>query len=605
MAKSTDKIERYGCYWPSNLSDLRIEMECIRNGGKWKIDDIQCGNGLSFHYEQMRRIIWPWLDSHRWHDLCRDEIIRNKITTIMGSASSGKTHEASWVRICEYFCFPQETCVLVSSTDIRGLRLRVWAEISNLWQKAVEKFPELPGHYLDARMAITTDDVDDGDFDERRARDLRKGIVGVPCIQGGKFVGLSKFMGIKQKRMRLIADEAQAMGESFLSAFANLNKNEDFQATILGNPQEMLDPLGKAAEPIDGWSSHMEPEKTEVWKTRFMGGKCINLVGLDSPNFDFPENEPTRYKYLISREKIAETLSFFTKDSPEYYSQCVGVMKVGLMARRVLSRDLCKQFRANERAQWEGSPRVKIAALDASYGGDRCALSHGSIGKDVEGRIVVELNPITIVPIRVNTSQIPEDQIAAYCKDYCEAHDIEPKNFFHDSTGRGTLGTSLARIWSSACNPVEFGGSPTDRPVSLNLYIQDMTNGGRRLKTCKEHYSKRVTEFWFSVRYAVEGFQIRGLPEDAMEEFCMREWKYVRDNKIEMESKIDMKERVGRSPDLADCIAILVEGCRRRGFQLSKLGGSNEDESSTPEWFRKMDLKTKSLHKAHQLAYSV
>ena len=152
--------------------------------------------------------------------------------------------------------------------------------------------------------------------------------------------------GIKQKRMRLIADEAQQMGGSFLSAFANLDGNEDFRAIILGNPNEPTDPLGKAAEPKDGWTNHMAPTKTEVWETKFMNGRCVNLVGTDSPNFDFPSDEPTRFKYLISAEKIANTLSFFPKDSVEYYSNCVGVMKVGILSRRVITKDMCFQFDA-------------------------------------------------------------------------------------------------------------------------------------------------------------------------------------------------------------------------------------------------------------------
>jgi len=590
---------KYGMDFGPNATDLQVEMEMIRRGGKIGLN----GNGLSYHYEQMRKIIWPELDEHRWHNLCRDEILKNKVTVLMGPGSCGKTHEAAWIYLCEYWCFPEETCVLVSSTHMQGLRLRVWGEITMLWQKGLDRFPELSGHLLDAKVAITTDDIEDGDFNERRARDLRKGIVGIPCVQGGKFVGLSKYMGIKQKRMRLIADEASAMGESFLSAFSNLNKNEDFRAIILGNPNDPLDPLGKAAEPIDGWGSHLEPSKTDVWKTRFMNGTCVNLIGTDSPNFDFPPDQPTRYKYLISREKIAETLSFFAKDSTEYYSQCVGVMKIGLLAKRVLTREICRQFKATDEVVWQGSDRVKIAGLDASYGGDRCALSHAEFGKENQtGNIVVALHPITIVPVKPSSDKIPEDQIAEFCRNYCNQHGIPAENFFHDSTGRGTLGTSLARIWSSACNPVEFGGSPTERPVSLNLYIYDEKEQRKRLKKCKEHYSKFVTELWYQVRYCVEGSQLRGLPEDAMDEFCLRNWDYVSGNKIEVEPKSDMKERTGRSPDLADCITIILEGCRRKGFQLQKLG-SDEKEEENKSWMETLYRKQRTLAAQHQLTY--
>jgi hypothetical protein len=559
-----------------------VEIKCIQKGGNWKgMQGQTCGEGLDFHYEEMRKIMWPQLDDHRWHRLCRDTILKSKVTVLMGCASSGKTHEASWLYLCEYFCFPEETCILVSSTHMDGLKLRVWAELVMLWQMAIEKFPWLPGNLIDSKILIATDNIDEKDVNDRNlARDWRKGIKGVPCIQNGKFIGLSKFQGIKQKRMRLIADEASAMAGSFLSAFANLDKNEDFQAIIIGNPNDPTDSLGKAAEPKDGWAAHLEPTKTEVWETRFMNGRCVNLVGTDSPNFDFPADQPTRYKYLISREKIENTLSFFPKDSVEYFSNCIGVMKVGVLARRVISRDMCIQFNAFKEVIWDGSERTRIAGLDAAYSGDRCVLGHADFGRDENGDMVLCCYPPVIVPVIVRQDMIAEDQISIFTSHYCQENSIKPENFYHDSTGRGSLGTSLARIWSNLCNPVEFGGSPSKRPVSLDLFVHDEDSGERRLKRCDEHYDRFVSELAFSVRYVIEGGQMRNLPTDVMEEMAHRKWDKVRGDKISIEpksgtmTKPGFKQRMGYSPDLADWISIVVEGARRRGFQIKKLGAT-------------------------------
>jgi hypothetical protein len=584
QAQKMPTFQQYGLNWPQGTDPLLVEMHCIKKGGVWTEKGQKLGMGLSFHYEQMRKLIWPHLDDHRWHRICRDEIFRpgSTVTVLMGPGSSGKTHEASWTYLCEYFCFPQETCVLVSSTDIRGLRLRVWGEIAMLWDMAIKRYDWLPGHLLDSKLAITTDSLDDGDIDDRSMRDMRKGIIGIPTVQNGKFIGLGKWVGIKQKRVRLIADEASMMGSTFLSAFANLNKNENFQAIVLGNPNDPLDPLGKAAEPKEGWSDdYLEPDKTSVWDTRFMNGRCVNLIGLDSPNMDFPADQPTRYRYLISRKKIDETLSFFPKDSVEYYSQCVGSMKIGTMAKRVIDRKTCLKFGAFEDVVWAGSSRItKIAALDASYGGDRCALTLGEFGMDKDNRLILSTSQPVIVPISVKSTDLPEDQISLFCRSYCEKHGVEPGNFFHDSTGRGTLGTSLARIWSNECNPVEFGGSPSERPVTLDWYIDDPETGIRRLKLASEHYAHFVDELWYSVRYSIEGGQLCNLPQEVMEEGALRKWDWVK-NKVRLETKIDMKERVGRSPDLFDSLAILVEGARRRGFSINKL--SNKDAKSSPK----------------------
>lgn len=594
--------EKYGCYWSDDLLDIQIELSAIRKGGRWKLypkDEREYGMGLSYHFDQARAILWPWIDTHRWHTLCRDAILNNKIAVLMGPGSSGKTSSAAWIYLLDYYSQPDTTCVLVSSTDMRGLELRVWGEIKMLHEQAQEQFPDkdiIPGYLIDSRKAICTDNID-----EEKARDLRKGIIGIPCVQSGKYVGLGKYCGIKQKRVKLLADEAQFMGEHFLNAFANFNQNADFTACVMGNPNDILDPLGKAAEPIDGWSAHLEPTKTDTWKTRFMGGICVNLVGTDSPNFDFPENEPTRYKYLISREKIQNTLSFFPKDSTEYLSQCVGVMKLGTMERRVITRDLCTQFGARDPAVWSGAPRTKIFALDAAYGGDRCVGGHIEFGKDVNGDTVIDIKPPMIIPVIVKMDEQPEDQIAQWVKDYIDTNEIPPENIFHDSTGRGGLGTALARIISDQCNPVEFGGPPTNRQVSLDLFVYDTKERRRRPKLCNEHYDRFVTELWWTVRLAIESRQLKNLPEDVMEEMCMRMYDKVKEYKYKIETKVDMKKRVGRSPDLGDWLSIACEGARRRGFHIKKLGNMEEGGQTDWSWLEALKDKANAARKNHEL----
>lgn len=593
---------KYGLEWPGDTDDLKIEMACIRKGGRWQHKGKWVGEGLVHHYDQMRRIIWPEIDDHRWYRLCLEAQINHKIVIFMGAASTGKTFSAAWFRLCQYFCDPDNTCVLVSSTEMRGLRLRVWGEISSLWEKAVQRFDYLAGYMIDSKVAITTESISEDSFDDRKVRDLRKAIIGIPTIQGSKFVGLGRFCGIKQKNVYLIGDELQQMGDGFLTAFTNLNNNENFQATICGNPHDQLDQLGKAAEPIDGWGAHMEPTKTTTWVTQFMNGFCVNLVGTDSPNFDFPETEPTKYKYLISREKIALTRSTHKADSPEYYSQCVGVMKIGTMLRRVVTRLMCKQFNAQEPVIWKGTKTTKVAALDAAYGGDRCVLGHADIGEDVDGKVILSPHQPVIVPISVSSSKIPEDQISEFVMNYCKENAIPPENFFHDSTGRGTLGTSLARIWSAQCNPVEFGGKPTNRAVSLDMWIVDSNTKRRRLMLCNEHYDRFVTELWFTIRYTIEAGQMRNLPTEVMDELCSRDYDFDK-NKMIIETKSDMKQRIGKSPDLADWLSIICEGARRRGFVIAKMG-TDEASETNRDYLDKLSDSMTRLRKNYQLDYA-
>jgi hypothetical protein len=605
-----ETIEKYGAKWPKELDALQIEMGCIRKEGQWENSKGEkCGNGLPYHYEQMRRILWPELDGEhngqRWHVLCRDTILANKISVLMGCGSSGKTHAASWIYLCEYLCFPEETCVLVSSTDIRGLKKRVWGEICSLWEKAVDRFNYLPGNMIDSILAIATDNLDDADIENRKSRDLRKGCFGVPCMNSqNTFVGLTKYHGIKQKRMRLVADELSMMGISFLKSFANLNNNVDFRAICLGNPNDTLDPLGRAAEPLDGWDAHMSPEKTSVWKTKFMHGACVNLVGLDSPNMDFPDSEPVRFPYLISRKKIAETITGFGKDTFEYHTQVVGSMITSTLSRRVLTRKMCEEGDALEsEVNWLDSVRTRVYFCDSAYGGDRSVAGWGEFGKIVGGKVILLLHPPSCIPIVVRGDKEPEQQIAEYIKNECTGFAIPPRNMGHDSTGRGSLGTFLARAWSAETNPVEAGGQPTLRPVSLDHYINDPKTKQRRLKTCREHYKKFVTETYFSFRYAVQASQIRGLTEETMDEFCQRQWDRTTEDRIELETKDDYKERIGKSPDLADWANGVLEMARRRGFQISKLA-NEEDVQRSDDWLDKLRQEQRKLESGRALNFA-
>lgn len=603
-------ITRYGCNWPLPPEgqtadfDLKVEMTCIRKGGQWRdANGKSCGQGKFHHFQAMRKIIWPHLDNHRWQELCVKEAVSTKVCTLLGSGGCGKTHTPASLFLLDYWCFPEDTIVLVSSTDFRGLDLRVWGQMKELFESGQEAFPWLAGHSIDNKRCISTDELGEGQM-----RDLRKGIIGIPCVVNGKFVGLGKYVGIHQKRVRLCADEAQFMGSAFLDAFANLNQNPDFWAFVLGNPSDIADPLGRAAEPKDGWASYMAVEKTTVWDTKFYGGRCVNLIGLDSPNFDFPQDKPPRFPYLPHARQIEETKQSFGPDSDQYQTQCVGNMRTGMMLKRVVTRDMCEKFMAQKQVVWKGKPITRIYGVDAAYGGDRCVGGYCEFSEDIEGKLILNVMKPKIIPIRIGKGS-PEDQISEFVKDECETMNIPPENMGHDATGRGSLGTALARIWSAQTNPIEFGGSPTDRPVSQDFYVQDPKSKQKRLLLCSEHYRNFVTELWYSIRYCIEAAQIRGLPDEVMEELCMREWFKTAGNKIQVEpksgkpgEKAGMKQRTGRSPDLADWLAICLEMARRKGFKISRL--ANQDDAVTSNnWFHDAARKARERQGRNQLDY--
>lgn len=153
---------------------------------------------------------------------------------------------------------------------------------------------------------------------------------------------------------------------------------------------------------------------------------------------------------------------------------------------------------------------------------------------------------------------------------------------------------------------VDFGGPATDRPVSENEFVWDGDQKTRRLKKCCEHYSKFVTELWFSVRYCVVGKQMRELDRPTAEEGFRRLWHYTKGSppRIEVETKKEMKDRVTFSPDLFDALVIGVEGQRRLGFQIKNLREGKSAEEEENSWLELEAQKHRDFLKKHELKFS-
>lgn len=597
MASTKGTKERYGVGWDEDEDDLEIEISCIQKGGRWEDNKgRQCGKGLFHHYKRMQQLLWPEEDHHRWSDLILSSILECRILCVMGAKDSGKTRGMSKFALSDYCCFPHSTLTLMTSTDLRSLELRVWGDIKDMYVRAKEKYPSFPGRAVDHLHGIFTDDLSDKDD----IRNLRKGILCVPCIgSDNRWSGLSTLIGIKQKRRRVLGDEVQFAPQAYFDMLANINKG-DFKGVFCGNPIGESDPLDKIAEPKDGWDSMPEPQETAVWENKFPEGRTINLVGTDSPNFDEPKNQ---YPYLIDENDIAYIESVWGRDSHEMYNQALGVRKPGLNARKVITRDMCQNFGAHEKAIWGSDERTRVYAIDAAYGGDRCVAGWCEFGSDVNKKQILRVQMPKIIPISVKSGALAEDQIAEFILQDCSQNEIPPSHIFHDSTGRGSLGTAISRIFSSETNPVEFGGNPTKRPVCSDLFMWDQDLGHRRLKRADEHYSKFVTELWFSVRYAIEGKQLRELPKEVMEEGCIREWMRVKKDKIEIETKEDTKKRMGKSPDLFDWLSIIVEGARQLGFQIARLENDQRQKAEDYAWKKWLCEQAAKLKRSYTLDY--
>jgi len=605
------ELDQYGIIWNGHLSQAKIEIEMCRRGGSWidKKGNV-VGNGMEFHFKKLQEIIFGsekmW---HAWNELQMREYLQNRTIGVIGPASSGKTNGAATDVLADYYCWPECTTVIVCSTTKERLEDRVFGEIKKYHRIAKRNFPWLPGNLIEGRLRVVTDsrtEAIDG-------RDFRNGIIGVPCKRGGDYVGLGDFIGIKNKRVRMVADELQLLPPAFVMSISNLDKNPDLKVIGLGNPKETMDALGTFCEPayeLGGWDGGIDQTPvTKTWKTRRPDGVCIQLVGSDSPNLDGKLGIP-----LITQEAIDRDIAQYGKDSLQFTMMNQGMMPRGQGSRRVITRQLCQKNGALDDPQWLNGNIIKIGFLDAAYrgvGGDRCVFGELQVGYESgpadasagfmpnvvnqnqptsKHRQIMCLMDQMVVPVNVKIDVEAEDQIVSFVKTQCSMRGISPENFFFDSGMRTGLVSCFARNWSPQTVPIDCGGKPSDRMVSHQLQ-----------QPCHTYYKKFITELWYSVRMVIEGGQMRGLKDGVIHEGCLREWTMI-GNLIEVEPKEKMKEKTGKSPDLFDALAIGVEGARRRGFVINnnlKVDRTQDDR----HWGKKMKEAARKQWKTDRLDY--
>src|SRR6266545_2869211 len=163
----------YGMRWPKTMSRIEAIRYCVRQGGQFVNDGKTVGAPLFDLYREMQTELWGDRCEHNeWTDLMLKTILENRITTIMGAHDSSKTHSLSRFALTDYFFSPEDSLILMSSTGIRGLELRAWGEIKDLFNLAKEIWPDAPGFPVDSMGGIFTDDIDENG----KARDIRRGL---------------------------------------------------------------------------------------------------------------------------------------------------------------------------------------------------------------------------------------------------------------------------------------------------------------------------------------------------------------------------------------------------------------------------------------------
>jgi hypothetical protein len=536
------------------------------------------GEGAFYHRRERIKLWWPQYEWHRWNERRLQGNCNYDWLTWLGPASSAKSTDAAIFGLELWLQAPDRTAVIVCSTTMKMLRMRIWAQVARYHQA----LPRLKGaFYGDLMDSVTRIRWKQGDD--------KNGVFGMAVEEGSTEEVINNLIGIHTDRVLLILDEMQGIREAIMRATNNMIANPKFSMIGMGNPDSLTNPLGRESEPIEGWDSVVRGE-TEEWETH--GGPtkgrglCQFFDGRKSPADDSPE-ERKRLPWLCNREWYEGIVkaAHGNENDPQVWQMAIGWPPPMGLESTLLDDAIITTFHCKDKAVWTEGFR-RCAALDAAFGGgDKAKLTFINYGEseDDKGhkRWVIEAVETLLVPIDAESSRPIHYQLVDFCKVECQKRHISYMEFALDSSGEGGgLKAIFDQEWGPV-NGIEAGGRPSEMP------IDDMG------KTARDAYDTRASELCFSVREFALADGIRGMGQDAVFQACnrrtfYRNGKWCAEPKSGSKGRTDergrpvrgYKQRMGHSPDDFDSFAVGVEHCRQQGAVPNLIAAPQSDNAT-------------------------
>jgi len=515
---------KYGIRSPVKIPDLELELYAFRN----RLQPNEGGLGTFNHFVNVSKMVWPKMSWNPWLEAQVESLCEHDYVGWAGCGASGKTFGATLFATVWWLANPSKTTVVLTSTTAKMIRKRMWANL----QELVRKSRGFPGNMVDSKMSLQAIKGDD-----------RHSISAIAVAEGNTSKAVANIQGIHAERVMVIIDEATDTPEAAFEACTNLSKGcREFKMLVIGNPASKYDPHGRFCTPAKGWRSVTIED--QHWLTE--RGMCRRFDGMKSPNIS---EGRTKYPYLITHDQVLSAMRHEGEQSPTFWKYTRGFWSPDGMVKTVLSESIIETYTPTRKLVFTTNVQV-VAGLDPGFGGDRCVLRFAKVGT-ANDKVSILFGDVIHISPNAQLTEPVHYQIANRVKEECSQRGVPPDKFALDSSGEGGgLADILTREWG-VVHRVEFGGSASTIPVS-----------DEDSRPCNEAYDRKVTELWFSMRKWVVEERVGGMDIETLQEFCARMFDDSK-RKISVETKTVMKQRTGKSPDLADAAVVLLDLVRK------------------------------------------
>jgi hypothetical protein len=603
MAIPDGAIEKYGRLWtPRNgavVTPLRIEMDAFLLGLTLE----EGGLGKATHYRNVVSTIWPTYSWHKWAELraqafCKVNVEEDtetgnrfvrSVTGLAGGTDSGKSYDMAAWALVNWFVDPLNTMVIVVSTSKIDAKQRIWAALVKMYREA-HAVGIATGRLIESMDIVKLSD------EEGKAIDASVGVSDASSIMllaaGDEYKddAQKRLQGKKNRRIVLVIDELQDCSSSVINeAVWGFKGAQELHIVGAGNPSSIFDPHGKFCEPIKGWMS--VDEETPNWKIKVAGIEGLALrfdSEKDNPNQQsFDKGKGLRYPFLPKPNDVAVAKKELGELNPQYWRKFRGFWPpADADDCTVVSDILLARHGALDKPIWDGAPK-DIAGIDPSYteGGDRFVFSHMKWGKLISGKWAIALEKQYVLNRRAGSQEDFQYEMIQQIHDLSMKLGIPNQWMGVDASAGGIFWSIGERELLRGWHAVSFAGAASDLPVSAQYAMRNEATG--KPQVGKELFHNMSSELCFVSRYFLECEQLKGITPDLAWEMTQR--KYVRrTRKIIIESKTDMKKRIGKSPDLFDSFSVGLFVARKVFGAMAGSEAMEEKKRRNKESFKEL-----------------
>lgn len=536
--------ELYGLRIPAGASRLAVELQCYAEDRP----PARGGLGALEHFKRAWRLAWPRFAWNDWIELLAWGWCTHRMTVVIGHTRASKTYGTAHAAYLDYCAAPYETMTSLTTVTFEGLKVRMWADLMMAVETA--SFP------CPFEVRSSTNEMKIRHGDPARRADDKFIIEGFATARTKDSAG--RIQGKHARRRRVVLDEAQELPELIYRALANAKSAPDFRAALLANPVDKATLFGAHCEPAGGWSSIHETDLH--WPTKD-GGLCLHFDGLQSPNVKAGR---VVFDYMIRPEYIDEMRRTHGEDSLEWWMYVRGFFPPDGTVARVWTDTLIERARAP--IAFDFRP-TRCASLDPAFEHDDCVLAFADYGRRRDGQTALSGVRTVKLLTRSGRGVEPKDyQVARQVRQLCEEEGVAPADFIMDKSGGGRgVFAILQKEWSYDIHGIDYGGAATDRVLKLG-----------ETDRCADLFAYFVSELWFRLRAYAEENLVGGLANldpRTIEDLAARRYavrKTGQGSRTQVETKAEVKKRLGRSPDYGDAVSQFGELLARKNLHPGK-----------------------------------